>query len=103
MTTTWEQILKDRLKLYGHRNWVVIADSAYPAQSKPGTETIVADDEQTTVVELVLALLGECKHLRPAIYTDEELKFVPEEDAPGARLYRNQPTAVTISASPFPS
>ena len=90
MTTTWEQILKDRLKLYGHRNWVVIADSAYPAQSKQGIETIAADDEQATVVELVLAILGECKHLRPAIYTDEELKFVPEEDAPGVRLYRNQ-------------
>ena len=90
MTTTWEQILKDRLKLYGHRNWVVIADSAYPAQSKQGIETIAADDEQATVVERAFAILRECKHVRPAIYTDEELRFVPEEDAPGVTRYRSE-------------
>jgi len=27
MKSDWEQILKDRLQLYGHRNWFVIADS----------------------------------------------------------------------------
>jgi hypothetical protein len=90
MTTDWAHILKDRLKLYGHRNWVVIADSAYPAQSKQGIETIAADDEQATVVERAFAILRECKHVRPAIYTDEELRFVPEEDAPGVTVYRNQ-------------
>ena len=90
MTTNWEQVLKDRLKLYGHRNWVAIADSAYPAQSKQGIETIAADDEQATVVERAFAILRQCKHVRPAIYTDEELRFVPEEDAPGVRLYREQ-------------
>ena len=90
MTTNWEQVLKDRLKLYGHRNWVVIADSAYPAQSKQGIETIAADEEQVTVVERAFAILRQCKHVRPAIYTDEELRFVPEEDAPGVTLYRAQ-------------
>jgi hypothetical protein len=90
MTANWEQILKDRLKLYGHRNWVVIADSAYPAQSKQGIETIAADDEQATVIERAFAILRQCKHVRPAIYTDVELRFVPEEDAPGVTLYRDQ-------------
>ena len=90
MTTNWEQILKDRLKLFGHRNWVVIADSAYPAQSKQGIETIAADDEQATVVERALAILRQCKHVRPAIYTDEELRFIPEEEAPGVTMYRDQ-------------
>ena len=90
MTTHWEQVLKERLKLYGHRNWVVIADSAYPAQSKQGVETIAADDEQVTVVERAFAILSECKHVRPAIYTDKELAFVAEEEAPGVTLYRSQ-------------
>ena len=90
MTARWEQILKDRLRLYGHRNWVVIADSAYPAQSRQGIETIAAEDEQTTVVERAFAVLLECKHIRPAIYIDEELRFVPEEDAPGVTVYREQ-------------
>jgi hypothetical protein len=90
MKSDWEQILKDRLQLYGHRNWFVIADSAYPAQSRPGIETIVADEEQTTVVDRALAILHASKHIQPKIYTDEELRFVSEEDAPGVTSYRER-------------
>ena len=57
MKPNWEELLKDRLRLYGHRNWLVIADSAYPAQSRQGIETVVVDEEQTTVLEGTLAIL----------------------------------------------
>jgi hypothetical protein len=90
MNTNWEEILKDRLQVYGHRNWLVIADSAYPAQSRQAIETIVADEEQTTVLERTSAILSGCKHIKPNIYTDEELTFVREEDAPGIRSYREK-------------
>ncbi len=90
MKTDWQQILKDRLPLYGHRNWIVIADSAYPAQTRGGIETIVADDEQTTVLERTLALIGQCNHIKPTIFTDKELALVPENDAPGVTSYREQ-------------
>ena len=90
MKPNWEEILKDRLQLYGHRNWLVIADSAYPAQSRPAIETIVADEEQTTVLERTSAILGGCKHIKPNIYTDKELAFVREEDAPGISSYRER-------------
>jgi hypothetical protein len=88
MKPNWKEILEDRLKLYGHRNWLVIADSAYPAQSRQGIETIVADEEQTTVLQHVLSVVGKCKHIRPNIYIDEELKFVREKEAPGVDSYR---------------
>lgn len=94
MTTNWEEILKDRLLLYGHRNWVVIADSAYPAQSSGGIETIAANDEQTTVLARTWAVLTECKHIKPKIYVDEELTFVTEKDAPGVSSYREGLTAL---------
>lgn len=90
MKTDWQQTLKDRLPLYGHRNWIVIADSAYPAQSRGGIETIVADGEQTTVLERTLALIGQCNHVKPTIFTDKELALVPEADAPGVSSYREQ-------------
>jgi hypothetical protein len=90
MKPNWEEILKDRLQLYGHRNWLVIADSAYPAQSRQAIETIVADEEQTTVLERTSAILGGCRHIKPTIYTDEELAFVREEDAPGVSSYRER-------------
>ena len=90
MRPNWEEILKDRLQLYGHRNWLVIADSAYPAQSSQGIETIVADEEQTTVLDRVFAILRTCQHIKPRVYTDEELRFVPEQDAPGITSYREK-------------
>ena len=90
MSSQWEEMLKDRLPLYGHRNWIVIADSAYPAQSSDGVETIVADGEQTAVLARTFALLGECRHIKPTIYTDQELNFVSEADAPGVTAYRGQ-------------
>lgn len=90
MTAEWEQILKQRLPLYGHRNWLVIADSAYPAQSRQGIETIIANDEQTAVLARMFEILRECKHIKPAIYTDKELSFVAESDAPGISSYRKE-------------
>jgi hypothetical protein len=88
--TNWEEILKDRLELYGHRNWLVIADSAYPAQSRQAIETIVVDEEQTTVLEQALAILRGCKHVKPNIYTDKELNFVRDDEVPGISAYRQR-------------
>ena len=90
MNANWEEILKDRLQVYGHRNWLVIADSAYPAQSRPAIETIVADEEQTEVLERACVILAQCKHIKPNIYTDKELSFVNEMDAPGIESYRER-------------
>jgi hypothetical protein len=88
MSSNWEQVLRERLPLFGHRNWLVIADSAYPAQSSAGIETLVADGEQIDVLSRTLGALRECKHIKPTIYTDEELSFVPERDVPGVSSYR---------------
>jgi hypothetical protein len=90
MSKNWEEVLVDRLPLYGHRNWVVIADSAYPAQSSEGVETIVAGGDQIPVLGKVFALLGQCKHIKPTIYNDQELNFVSEADAGGVSAYRRQ-------------
>jgi len=90
MKPDWQEILKDRLQLFGHRNWLVVADSAYPAQSRQAIETVVADAEQTTVLERTFSVLRGCKHITPNIYTDQELSFVREEDAPGVRSYREK-------------
>ncbi len=94
MKANWEELVKDRLQLYGHRNWLVIADSAYPAQSRQAIETIAVDEEQTTVLEQVLAILGGCKHVKPNIYTDKELNFVRDDDAPGISSYRQKLSAL---------
>jgi len=86
----WDQRLSALLPLYGHRNWVVVADAAYPAQSKPGIETIVADADQIQTVRKVAVAIASCNHVRANVYTDRELAFVAEDDAPGITEYRRQ-------------
>lgn len=66
----------------------MIADSAYPAQSSTGVETVVAGGAQIDALAKTLALLNECKHVKPTIYTDQELNFVSEADAHGVTSYR---------------
>jgi L-fucose mutarotase/ribose pyranase (RbsD/FucU family) len=66
----WQQKLQETIPVFGHRNWIVIADSAYPAQSRSAIETVVSGADQIEVVEKALAAVGASKHVRPTIYTD---------------------------------
>jgi ribonuclease D len=85
----WRGTLASRLKLYGHRNWIVIADAAYPSQSRPGIETIATSEDQLKVLEEVLNAVSTSKHVRAQVYCDKELNSVMEKDAPGIDAYRN--------------
>lgn len=85
---TWRERLAEALPLLGHRNWIVVADSAYPAQARAGIETVVADEGLIEVLEEVLAQLAAARHVRPVIHMDEELPFASEQDAPGASELR---------------
>jgi len=84
----WRERLAEKLPLFGHRNWIAIVDSAYPLQTSSGIETIETDSDQLQVVKTVLEQIGRTKHVRPVIFTDSELKAVPESDAPGVTAYR---------------
>jgi D-ribose pyranose/furanose isomerase RbsD len=84
----WKTKLSNDITRYGHRNWIVVADSAYPLQVSPGIETMVVDADQLTVVREVIADIAKAKHVRAIAYTDSELSFVPEQDAKGVTAYR---------------
>lgn len=86
----WEDELEARLPLFGHRNWIVIADSAYPAHSGAGIETIVADASYFDVIRIVLKRIAAHPHIRGNVYTDRELEFVDEKDAPGIAKLRSK-------------
>ena len=85
----WKEKLQKELPLLGHRNWIVVADSAYPLQTAPGIETVYVEADQLEVVKGVLAALAKTKHVKPTIYTDAEMKFVAEKNAPGIGAYRD--------------
>jgi hypothetical protein len=95
----WERQLNTSLPLYGHRNWIVVADSAYPAQSKPGIETVISGSGQLEVTRKVLDAVNASRHVRANVYLDQELDFVAEADAPGVTQYRSQLTELLKDAN----
>jgi len=86
--SNWKAKVAETMPLLGHRNWILIVDSAYPLQASPGIETIETHANQLDVVGYVLGAINSSIHVRPIIYMDAELPFVPETDAPGASQYR---------------
>jgi hypothetical protein len=83
-TPSWEQTLASYLPALGHRNWIVVADSAFPLQISPGIETIATGEDHFAVLEKVLKMVDGAKHIRPKVWLDKELSYVTEDLAPGA-------------------
>jgi hypothetical protein len=90
MPMTWEQKLAQELPALGHRNWIVVADSAFPLQISPGIEVVVSGEDHFAVLEKVFKAVDASKHLRPRIYLDKELNFVTEDLAPGIEACREK-------------
>jgi hypothetical protein len=83
----WKARLAELMPLLGHRNWILVVDSAYPLQTSPGIETIETDAAQLEVVGAVIAAIDRSIQVRPVIFMDAELPFVSDDDAPGASAY----------------
>ena len=84
----WKTELEQSLKLFGHRNWIVVADAAYPQQSNPAIKTISIDATQLEAVDFVSQSIKIAPHVEANIFVDKELSFVPEKDAKGIEAYR---------------
>ena len=95
----WRTTLHDELPLLGHRNWIVIVDSAYPLQVSRGVETVETGASQTEVVATVLHELALSQHVAPVVYMDAELPFLSEQNAPGVTGYRREINA-TLGSLP---
>jgi hypothetical protein len=72
----------------GHRNFIVIADSAYPLQSNPGIRTVWTDAGHIDVLRTVLDGINAAPHVQPIIYLDKELAAVTEDASPGIDALR---------------
>jgi len=85
---SWKDKVSRILPVLGHRNWIVVADSAYPAQTSPGIETVYAGGDLLETLKAVLAAIDSAKHVEPAVHLDLELAHVPESLAPGVETFR---------------
>lgn len=86
----WKSEVESTLNMFGHRNWIVIADGAYPQQSNQAIKTITIDANQLEVVEFVFQLIEKVKHVDANIIVDKEMAFIPEKDAKGIETYRTK-------------
>jgi L-fucose mutarotase/ribose pyranase (RbsD/FucU family) len=92
--SSWQSKLNNDLPVLGHRNWIIIADSAYPAQSRAGIENLYTGQSQIETTKAVLAAVDEAAHVNPIIYLDAEIEYVTEESAPGIDAYRKELSAL---------
>jgi len=84
-------VFQNRLASFGHRNWIVVADSAFPVYAAPGIETIVVNDELPSVLKYVATAISSSRHVRATVFfLDQELQFIDERDYPGASELREQ-------------
>ncbi len=91
----WQSRLDSVLPQYGHRNWIVIADSAYPKQSAQGIETIATGKGQLEVLDVVLDAIADAPHVQAIIMLDAELEHVAETDPRGSQ--RQQATGAEVT------
>jgi hypothetical protein len=86
----WKTEVESTIQLYGHRNWIVVADGAYPKQSNPAIKTITVDANQLEVVQFVNEAIQKSLHVQANIFLDKEMAFVAEKDAKGIDDYRKE-------------
>ncbi len=91
--TAWQTTLQQRLPVYGHRNWIIVADAAFPAYSQNGIETIVANQDLPSVLKYVAHAISSSRHVRATVFLDQELQFIDEHDYPGVSELRKKITA----------
>lgn len=84
----WKTEVKNTIQLFGHRNWIVVADGAYPKQSNPAIKTITVDADQLEVGKFVQEAIEKTAHIQSTIFVDKEMAFVAEKDAKGIEKYR---------------
>ncbi len=84
----WRALLRRELPTMGHRNWLVVADSAYPEQVSPGVITIYTGQDHLTTIKEVLKMVGGMKHVSPDIYLDQELPALDNGLAPGIESFK---------------
>ena len=84
----WKPQFDQKLPLLGHRNWIVIADKAFPEQNAAGMEVINTNENLLPVLKYVLQQVKASGHVKSVIYQDKELQFITESQAKGVTSFR---------------
>lgn len=86
----WKGAIDHQVGQLGYRNWIVLAESSFPAHSRPGTRQVNTYQSIPDVLDEVLRSLESTEHLRPRIYIPSEVQLVENDFAPGIQEFRGQ-------------
>ncbi|MGV3763379.1 RbsD/FucU domain-containing protein [Parapedobacter sp.] len=86
----WKSELAEYLSLYGHRNWILVVDKAFPFQASPGITYLNSGASLPDALSHVLKSIGNSKHVKPIVYQDAEISLVDDGLAPGADDFKQQ-------------
>ncbi|MDR1747417.1 MAG: hypothetical protein LBR49_09160 [Tannerella sp.] len=75
----WKTSFEQQLPYLGHRNWILIVDKAFPAQTSPGIDVFYTNDDIEKVASYVLDKIKNADHIRPVIYLDKELDYLTDK------------------------
>jgi len=86
----WKEQLNDQLPLLGHRNWILVVDKAFPAQTASGITVINTGESLQDVLQFTLQKIDRSLHVRANVYTDKELEFITPQMVPYIENYKKQ-------------
>jgi len=85
----WKIELQSRLSEFGHRNWILIVDKAFPAQNAEGIVTIETGENLLNVLSYTMQQIDSSSHIKPIVYTDKELQFITKGQVADIDTYRS--------------
>ncbi len=81
----WQSQLQSKLSAFGHRNWILIVDKAFPMQNGSGITYINSNENLLPVLTYALGEISKANHVKPIIYQDKELSFITESQSRGVK------------------
>lgn len=88
--TGWKEQLNAELPLLGHRNWILVVDKAFPAQTASGIKVINTNESLQDVLAFTLQKIDRSLHVKPIVYTDTELGFITPQQVPYIDNYKKE-------------
>ena len=86
----WLGTLRHELGYLGARNWVIVAEAAFPIHSRRGVSVVQINGEIPEVVDAVERVIEEKSHVKPRLYVATEAESIPYDYAPGIKHHRKQ-------------
>ncbi len=90
MSLMWKDKIAETLPIFGHRNWILIVDKAFPLQNTAGMTYVDTGDDLPDVLSFLMDQVGRSFHIRPIVYIDRELSYMNDALCPGIERYKER-------------